>query len=254
MSTLEPRSEGANWNTAPKTAMVLAAGLGTRMRPLTDDRPKALVEVAGRTLIDHTLDRRLEAGVETAVVNVHHFADLMEAHLARRRAPRILISDERAGLLDSGGGIAHAAPLLGEDPIFIANIDNVWIEGAAPALQTLAETWDPARMDVCILLATRDRSTGFDRPEGFLRDREGRLTHSNCPDPLPPFNNIGFQILKPGLLSGQPRAGFSIVPIWKRLSAEGRLYGAVMEGFDMHVSDPAARDAAEARLLSDASA
>ena len=112
---------------APKMAMVLAAGLGTRMRPLTDDRPKALVEVAGRALIDHTLDRLLEAGVQTAVVNVHHFADAMEAHLARRSAPRILISDERAGLLDSGGGVAKAAPLLGEDPIFVANIDNVWI-------------------------------------------------------------------------------------------------------------------------------
>ena len=233
---------------APKTAMVLAAGLGTRMRPLTDDRPKALVEVAGRTLIDHTLDRLVEAGVQTAVVNVHHFADRMEAHLARRAAPRILISDERAGLLDSGGGIARAAPLLGEDPIFVANIDNVWIEGETPALRALAQAWDPARMDICILLATRDRSTGFDRPEGFLRDAEGRLTHSNCPDPLPPYNNVGFQILKPGLLAGRAEAAFSIVPIWKQLSAEGRLYGAVMDGFDMHMSDPAAVIAAQARL------
>ena len=237
---------------APKMAMVLAAGLGTRMRPLTDDRPKALVEVAGRALIDHTLDRLLEAGVQTAVVNVHHFADAMEAHLARRSAPRILISDERAGLLDSGGGVAKAAPLLGEDPIFVANIDNVWIEGATPALQGLVELWDPQRMDIAILLAARDRSTGFERPEGFLRDAAGRLTHSNSPDPLPPFNNIGFQILKPGLLAAQPPGAFSIVPIWKRLSAAGRLFGAVMEGFDMHVSDPAARDAAEARLRASA--
>ena len=214
--------------TVPKTAMVLAAGLGTRMRPLTDDRPKALVEVAGRTLIDHTLDRLAEAGVETAVVNVHHFADAMEAHLAARRTPRILISDERSGLLDSGGGIARAAPLLGDEPIFVANIDNVWIEGAKTALQSLIETWDPERMDIAILLASRDRSTGFERPEGFLRDAQGRLTHSNSLDPLPPFNNIGFQILKPALLAGQPEGPFSIVPIWKRLSAEGRLYGAVM--------------------------
>lgn len=233
---------------SPKMAMVLAAGLGTRMRPLTHDRPKALVQVAGRTLIDHTLDRLVEAGVETAVVNVHHFADLVEAHLARRSAPRILISDERAGLLDSGGGVAHAAPLLGSGPIFVANTDNIWIDGETPALQGLARMWDPERMDICILLAARDRSTGFDRPEGFLRDAEGRLTHSNSPDPLPPYNNIGFQILKPGLLAGQPSPAFSIVPLWKRLSAEGRLYGAVMDGFDMHVSDPAARDAAESRL------
>ena len=237
-------------NTAPHTAMVLAAGIGSRMRPLTDDRPKALVEVAGKAMIDHLLDRLVEAGVTTAVVNVHHFADLMEAHLAKRAFPRVLISDERSGLLDSGGGIARAASLLGRDPIYVANIDNVWIEGATPALQTLAETWDPDLMDICVLLATRDRSTGFDRPEGFLRDEAGRLTHSNSTDPLPPYNNIGVQILKPSILDGQP-ASFSIVPIWKRLSAEGRLYGAVMEGFDMHVSDPAARDAAEARLTAE---
>jgi N-acetyl-alpha-D-muramate 1-phosphate uridylyltransferase len=233
--------------TAPKTAMVLAAGLGTRMRPLTLDRPKALVEIDGRAMIDHVLDRLAEAGVERAVVNVHAFADQMEAHLAGRVSPRILISDERAQLLDSGGGIARAAPLLGRDPIFVANIDNIWIEGARPALQTLAESWDPQIMDICILLAPRDRSTGFERPEGFLRDAKGRLTHSNSPDPLPPFNNIGFQIINPAILEGQP-AAFSIVPIWKRLSAQERLYGAVMDGFDMHVSDPAARDAAEARL------
>jgi MurNAc alpha-1-phosphate uridylyltransferase len=235
--------------TVPKTAMVLAAGIGSRMRPLTDDRPKALVEVAGKALIDHTLDRLAEAGVETAVVNVHHFADLMEAHLARRTAgPRILISDERSGLLDSGGGIAHALPLLGEAPFFVANIDNIWIEGARPALQGLADHWDPARMDICVLLATRDRSTGFERPEGFLRDSEGRLTHSNSVDPLPPYNNVGFQILNPAILAGHGPGAFSVVPIWKRLSAEGRLHGAVMDGFDMHVSDPGARDAADARL------
>ena len=233
---------------APKMAMVLAAGLGTRMRPLTNDRPKALVEVAGRLLIDHTLDRLAEAGVETAVVNVHHFADMVEDHLARRTFPRILISDERADLLDSGGGIAHALPLLGDRPIFVANTDNVWIEGKTPALQGLAELWDPARMDIAILLSPRERSTGFERPEGFLRDAEGRLTHSNATDPPPPYNNIGFQILDPKVLAGHGPGGFSVVPIWKRLSAEGRLYGAVIDGFDMHISDPPAIVAAEARL------
>jgi MurNAc alpha-1-phosphate uridylyltransferase len=228
--------------------MVLAAGIGSRMRPLTDDRPKALVEVCGKALIDHVLDRLLEAGVQTAVVNVHHFADRMEAHLATRTAPRILISDERSGLLDSGGGIAKAAALLGRYPIFVANIDNIWIEGDRPALQTLVDAWDPERMDLCILLATRERSLGFERPEGFLRDAQGRLTHSNRADPPPPFNNVGFQILKPEILDGQPEGAFSIVPLWKRLSVEGRLFGAVMDGFDMHVSDPKTRDLAEARL------
>jgi MurNAc alpha-1-phosphate uridylyltransferase len=231
--------------------MVLAAGLGTRMRPLTDRLPKPLVEIAGRPLIDHVLDRLAEAGVETAVVNVHHFADQMEAHLKRRTAPRVLISDERSGLLDSGGGIAKALPMLGHEPIFVANIDTVWIEGAIPALRALADIWDPERMDVCILLAPRANTRGFDRPEGFLRDKDGRLTHSNSADPLPPFANIGFQILKPGVLPATAEP-FSILPIWKRLAAEGRLFGAVTEAFVMHVSDPEARTATEARLLAEA--
>jgi MurNAc alpha-1-phosphate uridylyltransferase len=247
MTALKQRS-----GTPPRTAMVLAAGLGTRMRPLTNDRPKALVEVAGRTLIDHTLDRLVEAGVETAVVNVHHFADMVEAHVARRTFPRILISDERAGLLDSAGGIIRALPLLGDQPFFVANTDNVWIEGERPALQSLVEQWDPARMDICILLATRDRSSGFERPEGFVRDAEGRLTHSNSVDPLPPFNNVGFQILNPTVLAGLGDGAVSIVPTWKALSSEGRLFGAVMDGFDMHISDPDAREAAEHLLHLDA--
>jgi MurNAc alpha-1-phosphate uridylyltransferase len=232
---------------APKTAMVLAAGMGTRMRPLTDERPKALVDVAGKCLIDHTLDRLGEVGVERAVVNVHHFADMMEAHLTRRASPRVIISDERATLLDSGGGIALARRELGEDPIFVANIDNIWIEGRTPALRTLADAWDPERMDILILLAPRAACYGYERPEGFVRDAEGRLTHSNSPDPLPPYNNIGMQIIKPQVLDGLSGA-FSIVPIWKRLSAEGRLHGAVMDGEVIHVSDPAGRDYANRRL------
>lgn len=234
--------------TAPKTAMVLAGGLGTRMRPLTNDRPKALIEVAGKALIDHTLDRLAAVGVERAVVNVHHFADMMEAHLSKRAMPHVVISDERAGLLDSGGGIAKALPHLGTEPIFVANIDNVWIEGATPALQSLADAWDPAVMDICILLAPRAQTYGFERPEGFVRDAAGRLTHSNSINPLPPYNNIGFQILKPELVAGQAEAAFSIVPIWKRLSAEGRLFGAVMDGYAMHVTDPPARDFVQAKL------
>jgi len=232
--------------------MVLAAGLGTRMRPLTEHTPKALVEVAGRPLIDHVLDRLAAAGVETAVVNVHHFADQMEAHLARRRFPDIRISDERAGLLDSGGGIVKALPLLGPDPIYVANIDTVWTDGGRPALDDLARTWDPDRMDVAILLAPRERTFGFERPEGFLRDGEGRLTHSNSADPLPPFANVGFQILKPGILPRDAQGPFSIVPIWKALAGSGRLFGAVTEAYVMHVSDPAALAACEARLLAEA--
>ena len=235
----------------PRTAMVLAAGMGTRMRPLTDTLPKPLVAVAGKPLIDHTLDRLGEAGVERAVVNVHHHADMLTAHLGRRTAaPKVSISDERAALLDSGGGIAHAAALLGDDPIVVANIDNVWIERGPPALQSLADAWDPARMDVLILLAPRAACYGYGRPEGFRLDADGRLTHSNDAADPPPFNNIGFQVLKPGLIAGPDanESAFSIVPIWKRLSAEGRLFGAVTDAEIIHVSAPADVAYAEGRL------
>ncbi len=231
-----------------KTAMVLAAGIGSRMRPLTDERPKALVEVAGRTLIDRVLDRLVEAGIETAVVNVHHFADQMEAHLAGRTDLKILISDERDALLDSGGGIKRARAMLGEAPILVANIDSLWIEGETPALETLKATWSPEIMDLCLLLVRRGHGIGFEGPRGFFMDEAGRVTHSAEPEPPTPYANVGFQILKPQLVDDQPDGPFSILPIWWELSKQGRLFGAVMDGFWMHVGDPAAREATEARL------
>jgi MurNAc alpha-1-phosphate uridylyltransferase len=232
----------------PTTAMVLAAGLGTRMRPLSDTMPKALIPVAGRSLLDRVLDKLVEAGVERAVVNVHHFADQVEAHLASRRDIHISISDERSRLLDSGGGIQHARALLGEAPIFVANIDSLWLEGATRALEGLKSAWDPAAMDLLLLLVARGNGIGFEGPQGFLRDDTGRLTHSASPDVVTPFANVGFGILKPQVLDGQAHAAFSIIPIWHRLQAENRLYGVVMDAFWMHVGDPAARDAAEQRL------
>jgi N-acetyl-alpha-D-muramate 1-phosphate uridylyltransferase len=232
----------------PKTAMVLAAGLGTRMRPLTDHRPKALVPVAGKPLIDHVLDRLAAAGVERCVVNVHHFADQVEAHLAVRRDLEVLISDERAGLLDSGGGIRHAADKLGRDPIFLANIDSLWIERGTPPLEALKQAWDPDRMDILALLVRRGDGIGFEGPRGFLMDAQGRLTHSAADDVVTPFANVGFGILKPQILDAWPDGAFSIIPVWHELQKTGRLHGAVMDAFWMHVGDPAARDAAEARL------
>jgi MurNAc alpha-1-phosphate uridylyltransferase len=231
-----------------KTAMVLAAGLGTRMRPLTDTTPKALVAVAGKPLIDHVLDRLVAAGIETAVVNVHHFADQMEAHLATRKDIEIRISDERAALLDSGGGIKHARALLGDDPIMVANIDSLWIEGQTPALESLKAAWNPELMDLCLLLVRRGHGIGFEGPQGFFRDDAGRLIHSAKPEPPTPYANVGFQVLKPQILDREPDGAFSIVPVWWRLSERGRLFGAVMDGFWMHVGDPAAREAAEAKL------
>jgi MurNAc alpha-1-phosphate uridylyltransferase len=232
----------------PTTAMVLAAGLGTRMRPLTETRPKALVEVAGRALIDRVLDRLVAAGVTKAVVNVHHLADQVEAHLATRSDLEVLISDERGSLLDSGGGIQHAREKLGDDPIFIANIDSLWTNEGQPPLETLKAAWNPERMDILLLLVRRGRGLGFEGPNGFFMDDLGRLTHSTDPEPPTPFANVGFGIMKPQVLDGSPAGAFSILPVWKRLQAEGRLCGVAMEAFWMHVGDPGARAAAEARL------
>jgi MurNAc alpha-1-phosphate uridylyltransferase len=235
--------------TAPNTAMVLAAGLGTRMRPLTETMPKALVPVAGRALIDRVLDVLKAAGVTRAVVNVHHFAEQMVSHLSKRADLQILFSDERDELLDSGGGIQRARPLLGADPFFIANIDSLWIEGETPALEALKRAWDPVRMDLLLLLVRRGHGIGFEGPQGFFMDETGRLTHSTATDVVTPFANVGFGIMKPQILDGAPERGaFPIQPVWRRLQAEGRLHGAAMDGFWMHVGDPAAREAAEARL------
>jgi MurNAc alpha-1-phosphate uridylyltransferase len=243
MTSPEPR--------APSTAMVLAAGLGSRMRPLTHDRPKALVDVAGRPLIDHMLDRLGDAGVRTAVVNVHAFADRLEAHLARRtRAPAILISDEREALLETGGGLKKARALLGEAPVFVANIDSVWIERGAPALLALAGAWDPATMDVCLLITPTQAALGFDGAGDFFKDDDGRLQFRGeaAAAPIP---NIGAQKSKPQIVDGEPLKPFSLARVWRRLAPLGRLHGVVLDGDWMHVGDPDARDAAEARLALD---
>lgn len=228
--------------------MVLAAGIGSRMRPLTDHTPKALVAVGGKALVDHVLDRLAEAGVETAVVNVHHFADQMVAHLAARTHPRVLIADERAGLLDSGGGIKNALHLLGPEPFFVANIDSLWSGGATPPLELMKAAWDPERMDMLLLLVPKGQGIGFEGPRGFFMDADGRITHSSDDANPAPFANVGFQIMKPELLADQPDGAFSILPVWWRLQEKGRIFGVVMDAFWMHVGDPAAREAAEARL------
>lgn len=236
---------------APKTAMVLAAGLGTRMRPLTDDRPKALVEVAGRALIDHVLDRLAEAGVETAVVNVHWFADRLESHLAARgRGPDIVISDERETLLETGGGLKKAAPLLGADPVFVANIDSVWTDNGVDgvdALNQLARLWNPSIMDAALLLARREGSIGFEGDGDFFLAEDGRLTFRGEAASAP-FAYMGVHICKPGYVAEGPEGPFSLSQFWRRSAAAGRLYGCVLDGDWMHVGDPRARDEAEAKL------
>lgn len=237
--------------TVPKTAMVLAAGLGTRMRPLTDDRPKALVEVGGRALIDHVLDRLADAGVARAVVNVHWFADRLEAHLAvRGRGPEITISDERAQLLETGGGLKKALPLLGDEPVFVANIDSVWTD-RGDALADLASLWDPERMDAALLLARREGAVGFEGGGDFFLGDEGRLAFRGEAAEAP-FAYMGVHICRPGYVKDGPDGPFSLSGLWRRSAAEGRLFGCVLDGDWMHVGDPGARDEAEARLAREA--
>ena len=231
--------------------MVLAAGLGTRMRPLTDDRPKALVEVAGQALIDHVLRRLGESGVERAVVNVHWFAERLESHLAAGAGgPEIIISDERAELLETGGGLKKAAPLLGDDPVFVANIDSVWTDNGAPgdsALNQLARLWNPSIMDAALLLARREGSIGFEGGGDFFLADDGRLTFRGDA-PEAPFAYMGVHICRPDYVADGPEGPFSLSGLWRRSAAAGRLYGCVLDGDWMHVGDPGARDEAEAKL------
>jgi MurNAc alpha-1-phosphate uridylyltransferase len=246
----------------PKTAMVLAAGLGTRMRPLTDDRPKALVEVGGKALIDHTLARLAEAGVERAVVNAHAFADRLIAHLGGYDGPlEIVISDERkhALPLETGGGIKAAAAHLGETPILVANIDSVWIEDQEPpatAIRDLCTGFDLGRMSCRLLLAHMARTTGFDGAGDFMQAHDGRLTaRRTAKAASAPLNYMGVHIVDPRPIYAYPETEFGLFPagggLWGGWEAEGRLYGLVMEGDWMHVGDPEARDVAEARLSRD---
>lgn len=237
---------------APTTAMVLAAGLGTRMRPLTNDRPKALVEVGGRALIDHMLDRLMSAGVVRAVVNVHAHADRLIAHLeARAGGPAIAISDERdvSVPLETGGGIKRARTHLGEAPVWVANIDSVWLE-RAPALSALAAAWDPARMDTAMLLADRDRALGFDGPGDAFLDEGGGATlrRGVAGAAQAPYVYMGVHITDPRPIYAWPEEAFSLTSVWMAQARAGRLHGVALDGDWMHVGDPAARDAAEARL------
>ena len=232
----------------PTTAFVLAAGLGTRMRPLTDMVPKPMVRLGGRPLIDHVLDRLAAAGITHAVVNVHHRADLLESHLATRTNPRITISDERDLLRDTGGGVVKALPLLGSEPFLIHNSDSVWLEGPHANLDTLIETGDAERMDSLLLLAAAPRSLGYDGPGDFAMAADGRLTRRK-PGNVTPFVFAGASIAHPRLFEGQHDGVFSLNVVWDKAMAAGRLYGVRLDGFWMHVGTPAALDQAESALI-----
>ncbi|QRG09124.1 nucleotidyltransferase family protein [Xanthobacter dioxanivorans] len=228
-----------------RTAMVLAAGLGTRMRPLTDTRPKPLVEVYGRALVDHVLDRVADAGIPEAVVNLHHHADMLEAHLkARRGPPRIVLSDERDVLLETGGGVRKALPLLGPEPFLAINSDTIWIEGMRPNLVRLIDHFDPERMDALLLVASAAHSIGYDGMGDFQMDPLGRLSRRG-ERLVAPFVFAGASILKPGLFADTPEGAFSLNRVFDRAAAAGRLFGLRLDGIWMHVGTPDAIALAE---------
>jgi MurNAc alpha-1-phosphate uridylyltransferase len=227
--------------------MVLAAGLGRRMRPITDSLPKPLVSVGGKPMLDHALDRLAAAGVRHAVVNVHHLADQIERHVAGRAAPRVTISDERAELLETGGGVVKALPQLGTEPFLHLNSDSLWIERGEPALETMKRAWDPARMDMLLMLAARDSSFGYDGRGDFHRGPDGALTRRAGDEPAP-YIYAGVAVMKPALFVGAPLAKWSLNRTFDQLIAAGRLHGQVMDGEWLHVGTPDAIAPANARF------
>jgi N-acetyl-alpha-D-muramate 1-phosphate uridylyltransferase len=231
----------------PRNAMVLAAGLGTRMRPLTDTRPKPLVQVAGKALIDHVLDKLAAAGVKTAVVNVHYLADQIERHLAKRKKPRIVISDERGLLLDTGGGVLKALPLLGDTPFFHVNSDTLWLDGETPNLTRLAQSFDAAKMDALLLLAPAKGSIGYGGSGDFSLHADGHLV-ARVTGTQAPLVYAGVAILAPALFQAAPEGAFSLTALFERAAAKGRLHGLRLEGRWMHVGSPDAIAAAEAAI------
>jgi len=228
-------------------AMVLAAGYGQRMRPLTLTRPKPLVEVAGRALIDYGFDRLRAAGVEEAVVNVHYLPEQIEAWAKRQAAPRIVISDERGDILDTGGGVARALPLLGEDPFFVINSDSFWVDDGVPALDRLRAAWDDRRMDCLLLLSPLDRTVGYDGQGDFVMADDGRLARRTAGQGTP-LAFIGGYLVAPRLFKDAPAGKFSMNLLWDRAIAAGRLFGIAHSGRWLHVGTPHAIALAEDAL------
>lgn len=228
--------------------MVLAAGLGVRMRPLTDTMPKPLVRVAGSTLLDHVLDKLGEAGVAEAIVNVHYLPDQIIDHTRGRTRPRVIISDERDQVLGTGGGVVKALPLLGNAPFFHVNADTLWIDGVRPNLARLAETFDPAQMDILLLMAPTATSIGYGGrgdysmlPDGALRKRREHQ--------VVPFVYAGAAIMSPALFAGAPSGEFSLTRMFDRANEQERLFGLRLDGVWMHVGTPDAVHAAERAFL-----
>lgn len=233
---------------ASDTAMILAAGLGKRMRPLTAAQPKPLVRVAGKAMIDHALDKLAEAGVARAVVNVHYLADALEAHVKERKHPQIAISDEREMLLETGGGLAkaHTAGLL-PDPFFCLNSDNLWLDGPKDAFHDLSQAWDAQRMDALLLLVPHTGAHNYRGKGDFSMDASGRISRRKS-GRIAPFIFSGIQIVSHRLLRDAPEGPFSTNVLWNRSIKEGRLYGLAFTGDWFEVGDPSAIAPTEAAI------
>jgi MurNAc alpha-1-phosphate uridylyltransferase len=232
----------------PRKAMVLAAGLGLRMRPLTDHMPKPLVQVAGSSLLDHVLDKLAEAGVAEVVVNVHYLPDQIIDHVATRSSPKVTISDERDLVLGTGGAVVKALPLLGHEPFYHLNADTMWIDGVRPNLARLAEAFDPEKMDILLLMAPTTNSIGYAGagdyamlPDGALRRRKENQ--------VVPFVYAGVAIMSPALFADAPAGEFSLTKLFDRANEQERLFGLRLDGLWMHVGTPDAVHAAEEAFL-----
>ncbi len=227
-------------------AMMLAAGLGTRMRPLTLTRPKPLIEVAGRSLLDRGVDSLQASGVSHVVVNKHYLPDHIDRWAAQRPSPHVVVQDESALILDTGGGVARALPQLGPEPFFVLNSDSFWVDGPMPALQRLRAGWDDEAMDCLLLLAAKTHSTGFDGPGDFDMDPHGRLARRS--GDTAELVYAGAYLVHPRLFADVPQGPFSMNLLWNRAISQGRLFGLRHDGWWLHVGTPDAIAEAEIKL------
>ena len=232
----------------PTNAMVLAAGLGLRMRPLTDHMPKPLVRIAGRPLLDHVLDKLGAAGVDEAVVNVHYLPDQIIDHVASRKSPRVIVSDERNQMLGTGGGVVKALPLLGAAPFFHVNSDTLWIDGVQSNLMRLADAFDPARMDILLLMAPTASSIGYSGRGDYAMLSDGVL-RKRREHQVVPFVYAGAAILSPRIFADAPKGEFSLTKMFAAANEQERLFGLRLDGVWMHVGTPDAVNAAEEAFL-----
>ncbi|MCF3933912.1 nucleotidyltransferase family protein [Acuticoccus sp. M5D2P5] len=231
--------------------MVLAAGRGTRMRPLTAMTPKPLIEVAGKALIDYVFDQLDAVGVSRIVVNVHYLADLIEVHVRRRAGDKVMISDERGGALDTGGGLVKALPLLGDQPFIVANSDTFWINGASSNMARLLDAFDPKEMGALLLLAPTVGAVGYDGPGDFELSTDGRLRWRR-ERTIAPFVYAGCAVFSPDALAGADATKFPLTHVFDRLIGEGRLYGMRLDGLWLHVGTPGAIREAERAFFASA--